>query len=262
MKKTICLYGLLLSGILFTGYKLCFLNTEELNIVHKYVLSDVLHRWSYVLSPLNHEDRILIKYDSLMNALPFYEKFIIRKIFGLSPSDLNVFLTGRSDKCLDNLVKHKAIVYSDLNIAEGELIAYIPETIFKDYLSMYERMKKEINMELLVNSAYRSKGYQAYLFIYYLVTTHGFSIKENVKWVTLPGYSEHNDGNNTAIDFILQKGILLNSDNIELLENSKSFKWLCKNANKYNFYLSYPRKNSINMAFEPWHWHWSKSPPG
>jgi len=40
----------------------------------------------------------------------------------------------------------------------------------------------------------------------------------------------------------------------EDFENTDVFSWLKKNAQKFDFSLSYPRDNANNIIYEPWHW--------
>ncbi len=93
-------------------------------------------------------------------------------------------------------------------------------------------------------SAYRSFGEQGslksrYTVIYGAGTANQFSADQ--------GYSEHQLG--TTVDFITT-GI---GGQLNGFENTDSFKWLEKNAYKYGFVLSYPKKNGYYI-FEPWHW--------
>ena len=74
----------------------------------------------------------------------------------------------------------------------------------------------------------------------------------------MPGYSEHGNPVNNAIDFTNEVGINGFSGNqtAKHFELLTEFEWKLKNANQFNFYLSYPKNNPYGVAFEPWHWHW------
>ena len=61
------------------------------------------------------------------------------------------------------------------------------------------------------------------------------------------GYSEHQLG--TTLDFTTE-GI---NGGLSGFDNTPAFTWLQKNAHKYGFTLSYPKKNGYYI-FEPWHW--------
>lgn len=94
----------------------------------------------------------------------------------------------------------------------------------------------------------------------YLTTSGDYSLKENAKWIAMPGYSEHGNPINNAIDFTSENGIngFSDSQSAKDFETLPEFGWLMQNANNFNFYLSYPRDNKFGVAFEPWHWHWEK----
>lgn len=128
---------------------------------------------------------------------------------------------------------------------------YLPKDIYDQYLVMMEAMEKELRKRLYVESGYRSSAYQLYLFVFYL-QNHDYSIKETVKWVALPGYSEHGSPEHQAIDFINGNGISGETNPAEF-ENLVEYKWLLGNAGKFGFTLSYP-KNTPGITFEPWHW--------
>lgn len=69
--------------------------------------------------------------------------------------------------------------------------------------------------------------------------------KEAIKWIQIPGCSEHNAG--LAMDII--------STDVSF-ENTKAFKWLQENAEDYGFIMRYAKnKESITkIHYEPWHW--------
>jgi len=130
---------------------------------------------------------------------------------------------------------------------------YLPPNVYDAYLTMMEAMQKDLGRWLYVESGYRSSAYQLYLFIYYL-KNHDYSIRETVKWVALPGYSEHGAPQFQAIDFISIDGIS-GEENFEEFEHLEEYAWLLNNAERFGFHLSYP-KNKPGITFEPWHWHY------
>jgi len=152
----------------------------------------------------------------------------------------------------ENLVK---ITGQKMNTKDGEKEVppqYLPQDVYDKYMAMMAAMKKDIGRSLYVESGYRSSAYQLYLFIYFL-KNHEYSIKETVKWVALPGYSEHGDPVHTAIDFINEYGI--NGEyNIPEFEALPEYDWLMKNAGRFGFVLSYPKNAGANITYEPWHW--------
>lgn len=64
------------------------------------------------------------------------------------------------------------------------------------------------------------------------------------------GYSEHHTG------YALDIGDIKNQDAVLTLsfEQTKAFRWLQMNAYAYGFELSFPKKNWMNVSYEPWHW--------
>lgn len=130
---------------------------------------------------------------------------------------------------------------------------FLPRPVLDAYEAMMTAMERDLNARLLVESGYRSPAYQLYLFLYYL-PKHGYSIRETNRYVALPGYSEHGYPPRQAIDFINQEGIN-GEDHPEEFEALPEYQWLTAHAHEFGFYLSYPRDNPHNTAFEPWHWH-------
>lgn len=65
-----------------------------------------------------------------------------------------------------------------------------------------------------------------------------------------PGYSEHHTG--FAID--LTDGKFPKKDITKDFQNTKAYNWLTENAKRFDYELSFPRDNSQNINYEPWHW--------
>jgi len=97
-------------------------------------------------------------------------------------------------------------------------------------------------------SAFRSADYQ--LDIVRRKRKRGLAMHEILKVSAAPGYSEHHSGR--AIDLTAPGYAALEEE----FENSPSFAWLRRNARRFGFALSYPRKNRHGIAYEPWHWCW------
>jgi len=131
---------------------------------------------------------------------------------------------------------------------------FLPSEVLQHYRTMTAAMLQDIGKRLLVESAYRSPAYQLYLFLFYL-PKHDYSIRETNRHVALPGYSEHGNPRRQAIDFINEEGIN-GEDHPEEFEALPEYQWLLTHAAEFGFYLSYPRDNPHNTAFEPWHWHY------
>ena len=130
---------------------------------------------------------------------------------------------------------------------------YLPRPAHIAYLAMMDAMEQDLGKRLLVESGYRSPAYQLYLFLFYM-PKHGDSIRETNRHVALPGHSEHGYPPRQAIDFINERGIN-GEDHPEEFEALPEYAWLQRHANRFGFFLSYPRDNPLHTAFEPWHWH-------
>lgn len=135
---------------------------------------------------------------------------------------------------------------------------FLPRDVHQAYLAMMDAMEQELGTRLLVESGYRSPAYQLYLFLFYL-PKHEHSVRETNRHVALPGYSEHGNPTRQAIDFINEAGIN-GEDHPEEFEALPEYPWLMAHAARFGFFLSYPRDNPHNTAFEPWHWHYEKAP--
>ncbi len=130
---------------------------------------------------------------------------------------------------------------------------YLPPDVYRKYLEMMDAMENDLGKRLYIESGYRSSAYQLYLVILYL-KNHDYSVKETLKWVALPGYSEHGAPKFQAIDFINFDGIS-GEEKPEEFENLEEYRWLLNNAERFSFHLSYP-KGKEGITFEPWHWHY------
>lgn len=113
----------------------------------------------------------------------------------------------------------------------------------------WDKMKKAAQsdrIDLQIISAYRSMEYQQQLIKNKIAK--GISIKNILKTNTLPGFSEHHTG--CAIDVGSKDAAVLE----EGFDQSPAYNWLTKHANKFKFYLSYPKENNTGIIYEPWHW--------
>ena len=121
----------------------------------------------------------------------------------------------------------------------------------EELLQMLKDMKNQGASNIWVQSAYRSKEYQANLFnqkvkqfMSYGRTKEDAEIQA-AKFVNKAETSEHSIG--LAVDF----------NNIKKdFANTKEFKWLVENAENYGFILRYPenKKELTGVSYEPWHW--------
>ncbi len=132
---------------------------------------------------------------------------------------------------------------------------FLPKDVYQSYAAMMDAMQKDLGKRLYVESGYRSSAYQLYLFLASL-KNHNYSIRETAKFVALPGYSEHGCPTRQAIDFVNELGID-GQNNPQQFEALPEYAWLVKNAQKFNFALSYPKDSNDGISYEPWHWHYN-----
>jgi len=101
-------------------------------------------------------------------------------------------------------------------------------------------------VEISIVSAFRSVERQAEIVRAKLA--RGQSIDQILSVSAPPGYSEHHTGR--AVD--------VTTDGVRPLElefeGTAAFEWLSRNAERFGFFLSYPRQNRHGYAYEPWHW--------
>ncbi len=132
---------------------------------------------------------------------------------------------------------------------------YAPPEVYEAYQTMMRAMRKDLGKQLYIESGYRSSAYQLYLFIAYL-QNHDYSVRETAHWNSFPGYSEHGDPRNQALDFINEDGIS-GENNPEAFAVLPEYRWLNEHAAKYEFKLSFPKKDPKGTGFEPWHWRYT-----
>ena len=106
-------------------------------------------------------------------------------------------------------------------------------------------------IELLMVSAYRSVEYQAEIIRRKL--ERGQELDEILKVLAPPGYSEHHSG--TAVDIGAPGCLPLD----QRFETIPAYRWLSAKANRFGFYLSFPRDNPFGYIYEPWHWRYCAS---
>lgn len=232
---------------------------ERLNPLQRYLVAGVVAKWGKYLAALPEEQRVLVDYDQLLGQLNFIEKEVVQHIFSINPRELGFKGPFHSLEKPDNLVTIAPKTYKRHGQEMSTGTQYCPQDSYSDYLKMMAGLRQELGRELFIESGYRSPGFQAYAFLLYLVRNHDFSLRKTARLNALPGYSEHQDPVNNALDFINADGI--NGDDPQTPEDFEKlpeYRWLLKHAHKFNFYLSYPRDNRWGVSFEPWHWHWEK----
>lgn len=101
---------------------------------------------------------------------------------------------------------------------------------------------------LLPLSAFRSVARQTAIVRRKLA--RGQSIEEILRVSAIPGCSEHHTGR--ALDLGSPAHLQLAGS----FARTREFRWLRRHAGRFNFFLSYPRRNPHGISYEPWHWCW------
>jgi len=201
------------------------------------------------------ENLATLTFDELYSPLAPEEKEFLTQFQNLDGKALGVRIpfrgiaTGKEDLVL---IRDQKVKIKGTNEEKNLPPQFLPPKVYQEYQEMMEGMRNDLGKILLIESGYRSSAYQLYLFVYYL-KNHDYSIRETVKFVALPGYSEHGSVEHQAIDFINQDGIN-GEDNPQEFEDLEENKWLLENAGIFGFVLSYPKNAQEGITYEPWHW--------
>jgi hypothetical protein len=132
-------------------------------------------------------------------------------------------------------------------------VQYLPRRVSEQFQRMSDRMQKEIGRRVYVESGFRNSAFQLYVFLSSM-RRHNYSVRETVRFVALPGYSEHGVPARQAVDLLTQEGFNVDTPPSKY-EQSTEFRWLTKNARQFGFVLSYPKDSPTGISYEPWHWH-------
>lgn len=193
--------------------------------------------------------------DELWNITDSETKVLINNILALDPKKYGF----KGKQLLKEAVPKDAVMITDqTQNASGEYkllnSTYLPRNVFAAFTAMGEAFAKENpGRKLLVGSGYRSPAFQIVTLLYILAKIYDFDLEQTLTRVAMPPYSQHCLANHTAIDMLNIDG---EPSDEEPQEFSKSieYAWLLKNAQRFNFYESYPPNNPDGIMWEPWHW--------
>lgn len=256
--------GLVPAILLVYGYALWAKpDYNLLNFLQRLVVGAVVAQWEKQVEALPEEKRALVDYAYLLGQLNFLEKMVVQRIFAIPLGEMGFKGPFHTLELASNLVKIPPRTYQLNGQEKYTCSQYCPEASYNDYLKMMAQMRRDLGRELFIESGYRSPGMQAYLFLFYLARNHQYSLQETARLVAFPGYSEHGDPVNNALDFINADGISGENPGQTAadFERLPEYQWLLQHAQEFNFHLSYPRGNQWGISFEPWHWHWEKPSP-
>jgi LAS superfamily LD-carboxypeptidase LdcB len=251
--KIICL-GLL--GVLLVAGCGSSINVVRLSDTDRAMVARVVKRLEPMIEQRRSRDDIAaMNFEELYRPLDGKERAFLRRFQNFDTRLLNITIPyqGIPSKTPDLVI----IKDQRMKLAENETEEispqFLPREVYNAYTAMTAAMKKDLSKTLYVESGYRSAAYQLYLFVFYL-KNHNYSIRETMRFVAWPGYSEHGQPAHQAIDFVNERGI--DGQNAPAaFESLEEYQWMLRHAGQYGFMLSYPRGSK--MAFEPWHWHYS-----
>lgn len=236
------------------------LNLNKLNPRHIAKVKELVAQWEPFIKAKDQKGKLpTLTFEELESPLNPGEKHFLKAFRELPAAQAGVRIPFRGfsqgDKDLVRLDGQKIRVKG----FEKELPPqFLSPQVYQAYRFMMLAMEHDIGKRLFVESGYRSSAHQLYLFIYYL-SHHDYSIRETVKWVALPGYSEHGDPEHLAIDFINADGIN-GENNVVEFEVLAEYSWLLQNAARFGFVLSYPKAAATGITYEPWHWRYDGIP--
>ncbi len=118
----------------------------------------------------------------------------------------------------------------------------------KQYQAMVAAASSD-GVNIVVISGFRTIAEQQHLF-FDVKAQRGQLATERAEVSAPPGYSEHHTG--YALD--IGDGNVPATNLNPKFEDTKAFKWMKKNAARFNFELSFPKGNPQGVSYEPWHW--------
>jgi len=235
---------------------------DGLNPAHRLVVDSINRKWSHLDRTVPKHERALLDYDYLMSMLNGMEKNLAKRILTIEPERLGFRGEFSSVERPRGLVRISSVSLEaiDKGVTVETGIQYFPKKGYESFVRMMGSMEGEIKKRLYIDSGYRSPGRQLFLFFYYLASENGYSLKKNISMIVMPGYSQHNDPFNTAMDLVSIKGVngYERGQTAEAFAALEEFSWLKKNAGRFGFRLSYPPVNLWGVTFEPWHWQYRK----
>ncbi len=126
---------------------------------------------------------------------------------------------------------------------------YLPRATYEAYQAMNTALHADLGSELVVLYGYRSPARQVFIFFQILAEVYDFNFAKTVRRVVLPTCSEHVCPTRQAIDFIAAQ-----APEGQEFDQTREYAWLQKNASRFGFVESYPKDNTLDMMYEPWHW--------
>lgn len=201
----------------------------------------------------------MLTIDELKRLLSEEEKRIIDWLFRLKfdLSNYNLPYIGLDEPTKDLIeIKSGADNHNLNNLMPVAISAHVSSPVFDSFNKLNESMSLSIGRTIIIESGYRSPACQALAFFRHL-EIFSFDLNQTLRVVALPGYSQHGDIINTAIDVGLEVDVSEQAEECPF-QDTFEYGWLANNANRFNFVLPYSENNGYGIIFEPWHWRYLK----
>jgi LAS superfamily LD-carboxypeptidase LdcB len=192
----------------------------------------------------------------LRDSLTAAQRAIADQIIDLEPRDYGVSTpyAGDLEPVPADLVTISGQQYTEHGQQKTLSDKYAPRHVFDAYVRMNNAFTAEYpDRRLLIQSCYRSPGYQVAVFINWLINSYAGDIAKTIRHASPPRYSQHTIASRAAIDFRNVDGSP-SSANPEDFKETVEYTWLRQHAGEFSFYESWPEGNEFGMRAEPWHW--------
>ena len=245
---SVCLHGV------FSGWLQADLSLERLSEKHIGQVQRILAALQPMIQSREAAESLAtLSFEELYTPLSQEDREFVRWFQHFDPVQAGI--NTRWHGIADGLVKLTAVSGQKVRKGGQAFVIptqYVPPKVFKAYQRMMSAMNKDLGKRLYIESAYRSSAYQLYLFLFFL-QNHDYSIRETAHWNAFPGYSEHGNPEQQALDFMNEEGITGEGDPEEFARLPE-YAWLLEHGPSYGFELSFPKQDVQGIGFEPWHW--------
>ena len=221
----------------------------QLNYLEKQAAGELI---AVVLHEIEHSPKAAaLSFDQLHKQVSAQAKNLSQKVSSLRPSNYGISRKAVAPENTENLVVVSGQTYQT---ADGRFPIpnrLVPRHTYRAFQAMNHSMKKEIGQSVVIQSGYRSPAYQLFVFLFQL-RKNSWDTQKTLESVALPGYSEHADAENQAMD--IKAADFLGPESMYDFSRVPAYRWMLENAREFGFTLSYPEKNGTGTRFEPWHW--------
>ena len=254
------MFGPILCRLLLTAVLVCAgccapaLSLDRLGDADRRLHDSVLARLDPMIAQLRGTPALTtLTLDDLCRPLDATQQAYVKSLLAIDPDTIGVNTPFLGLSFGDpNLVPLQQTVTPLQGQPYSLPVQYLPRTVADQFRRMSDRMHSDIGRRVYVNSGFRNSAFQLYVFMSSM-RNHDYSIRETVRLVALPGYSEHGCPARQAVDLLTQDGLDADTPP-DLYENSPEFHWLAANAREFGFTLSYPKNSPTGISYEPWHW--------